>query len=287
MRAPLLGCAKSHFRAPTARNRTSAPVSGGTLLKYCHLTLIMPWLTSMTYNRGSLGATGGEGNFSSPMQAGLLIADSQHQRLLMRKDTMASYSMPSSRPAATVSLAGAGMAPPVHRYQFWLPTRRSFTIVCFASSGRVHFTLILPSPCGTITGTSVAALSWITICMPPISPLASMLATLSLAMEYSPKPSALRQQISAEYSTQSCTPLMFTSVRLAAKVVRPEMTKEPLPSTSIFFPVPTSVSCTWVASTGGDTLGTAQETLSLPLPSAVRVGAVGFGGFSRGFSSIP
>lgn len=30
IKAPLLGCAKSHFLAPTARNLTSAPVNGGT-----------------------------------------------------------------------------------------------------------------------------------------------------------------------------------------------------------------------------------------------------------------
>mmetsp|Transcript_40225 Transcript_40225/g.93134 ORF Transcript_40225/g.93134 Transcript_40225/m.93134 type:complete len:232 (-) Transcript_40225:857-1552(-) len=116
--APLVGCAKSHFLAPTARNRTNAPVSGGTQLVYCHFTRITPWPTSMTYNRGSFGCAGGAGSLSSPMQAGLLMADSQHQRLLMRNETMASYSIPSSRPVAMVSLAGAGMAPPVQRYQF-------------------------------------------------------------------------------------------------------------------------------------------------------------------------
>mmetsp|Transcript_97257 Transcript_97257/g.275190 ORF Transcript_97257/g.275190 Transcript_97257/m.275190 type:complete len:287 (+) Transcript_97257:1577-2437(+) len=226
------------------------------------------------------------GCFGSPIHAGLLTGDSQHHRPLMRKATMASYSMPSSRPLAVVSDAGAAMAVPPQRYQLWSPTRRSFTVVDFASSGRIHLTRIRPWPSGSMLGTSAVGPSCSTNSMPlAVAPWLAT-ATESLGMEYSPKPSALRQQTAATYSTQSWTPVMLVSKREAAKVVLPDVTSFPLEaSTSIVLPWPTSVTWTCDASTGGHARGRVQVHRSLPGATATSFGGAGAGGFSLGLSS--
>mmetsp|Transcript_57579 Transcript_57579/g.184878 ORF Transcript_57579/g.184878 Transcript_57579/m.184878 type:complete len:369 (+) Transcript_57579:1177-2283(+) len=275
-----------HVREPNGRNFTVMPVSGGTTVMVCHLTRMWHWCWSTTKSRGSFGQSGRPGCFTSPIQAGLLTGDSLHQRPLMRKATIASYSMPSSMPLATVSDAGAAMAVPPQRYQLWSPRRRSFTIVDLASSGKTHFTRILPWPNASRVGTSGFALLCSTNSMPLVVALASATAAESLGMEYSPKPSALRQQTAATYSTPSSIPVMVVSRRMAPKVVLPEETSFPLAaSTNIFLPLPTSVTCTCDASTGGHARGMAQVHFSLPGPRATSFGGAGWGGFSLGFSS--
>mmetsp|Transcript_66356 Transcript_66356/g.186906 ORF Transcript_66356/g.186906 Transcript_66356/m.186906 type:complete len:405 (-) Transcript_66356:262-1476(-) len=275
--------------APSARNLTEMPVSGGTTVNVCHLTRMWFLFASTTNSRGSLGVPGMPGSFRSPMHADLLTGDSSHQRPLTRNATVASYSIPSSRPRATVLQSGAGMAVPPQRYQLGSPTRRSFTVVDFASSGSLHLTFIFPAPApiGSRRGASDTGPVCSTSSMPVDCTRGSLPDTASsLGSEYSPKPSALRQQIAATYSTLSSTPLMFTSKRVAAKVVLPPVTSFPLPaSTSIFLPTTSSVNCTCDASTGGKARGIAQEHLNLPGASATSFGGAGAGGGALGFGS--
>mmetsp|Transcript_46860 Transcript_46860/g.108344 ORF Transcript_46860/g.108344 Transcript_46860/m.108344 type:complete len:328 (-) Transcript_46860:116-1099(-) len=275
----------NHARAPNGRNFTMMPVSAGTAVNSCHLTRMWHCCWSTMKRRGSFGAPGRPGCLSSPMQAGLLTGDSLHQRPLMRKATIASYSIPSSSPCATVSLAGEAMAVPPQRCQLLSPTRRNFTIVDLASSGSTHLTRILPSPIGIMTGTSVGP-SCTTSSMPLVKALASTFATESLGIEYSPKPSALRQLTAATYSTPSSTPVMLTSKRVDPNDVLPEATSLPVDaSTRSFSPRLTLVTCTCDASTGGQVRGMVHRHFSFPAPRASSLGGAGAGGFSRGFSS--
>mmetsp|Transcript_72469 Transcript_72469/g.223955 ORF Transcript_72469/g.223955 Transcript_72469/m.223955 type:complete len:288 (+) Transcript_72469:1688-2551(+) len=260
------------------------PDRGGTAVKSCHFTRMWHCVWSTMKSRGSFGAPGSPGCFSSPIHAGLLIGDSLHQRPLMRNATIASYSMPSSKPFAMVSVAGAGIAVPPHKYQLLSPTRRNLTIVDLASSGKSHLTFICPSRRGSMEGTSVGP-SCTTSSMPLVPALGSATATESLGREYSPKPSALRQQTAAAYSVPSSTPVMVTSVREGPKDVLPEDTSFPEASTSSLTPRPTSVTCTCEASTGGHVRGADQAHRSLPGPTATSFGGAGAGGFSLGFRS--
>merc|ERR1719269_534828 len=122
-----------------------------------------------------------------------------------------------------------------------------------------------PTGIGTRLGTSSDGPVWSTSAMPAAA-LASIPDTAgSLGKEYSPKPSALRQQTAAMYSIPSCTPEITISVFGAASAVLPLSTSRPLAaSTSMDTPFATSVSRTCEASTGGQALGSDHEHLSLP-----------------------
>mmetsp|Transcript_14771 Transcript_14771/g.44371 ORF Transcript_14771/g.44371 Transcript_14771/m.44371 type:complete len:253 (-) Transcript_14771:306-1064(-) len=225
------------------------------------------------------------GSFFWPMHAGLLTSEATPHLPLIRKDTTASYSMPTSSPEATVSCAGAFMAVPPQRYQFWSPVRRNFTVVDLASSGSSHLTFSLPSSVGSMIGTSAVGPSCITSIMPPASDPPAPATVESLAMEYSPKPSALRQHTAASYSTPSSARTVH-SRRDAAKVVLPEVTNLPLAaSTRNLRLLVMSCTSTWDASTGGQARGTTHVHLIRPGPMPESFGGPGFGGFSRGFSS--
>mmetsp|Transcript_9494 Transcript_9494/g.21075 ORF Transcript_9494/g.21075 Transcript_9494/m.21075 type:complete len:273 (+) Transcript_9494:1171-1989(+) len=165
-----------HSFPPTALKCTAMPVTGGTVVGTIHLRRALQAATSRTKSRGSGGAAGVLGSLMSPMQPGLLTGVSPHQRPLMRKLAIASYSMPSSRPLAIVSEAGAAIAVPPQRYQFMSPTRRSFTMVDLASSGRFHLTRIWPSVSGRSTGACVLQ-SWSTSSIPLVEARGSMPAT--------------------------------------------------------------------------------------------------------------
>mmetsp|Transcript_110773 Transcript_110773/g.320095 ORF Transcript_110773/g.320095 Transcript_110773/m.320095 type:complete len:280 (-) Transcript_110773:313-1152(-) len=250
------------------------------------LTRICPVCSFSTTSLGSFGASGMPGIFFVPMHAGRETADSEPHRPLMRKEMVDSYSMPSSRPVATVSQAGSGIAEPPQRYQFWLPTRRNLTVVDLAPSGSSHLIFILPSVVGSIMGTSVLGLWWRTNCMPLTS--ACGFATGSLGDENSLNPSAFRKHMEATYSTPSEALTTFASVRVATKVVLPLPAGTSLPleaSTSRVMPEEESVIWTWAASTGGHASGMDHVIFSFPAPRAVRTGGSGFAGFALGLSS--
>mmetsp|Transcript_101970 Transcript_101970/g.288726 ORF Transcript_101970/g.288726 Transcript_101970/m.288726 type:complete len:246 (-) Transcript_101970:314-1051(-) len=220
------------------------------------------------------------------MHAGLLTGDSPQLRPLAMKATFASYSMPSSRPVATTWHSGAWMGVFGQRYQLLSPTRRSMQFVALASSGRTHLTCILPSPSGFRAGTSEVGAPTASTSSMPLPLLFAAFMAESLSMEYSPKPSAFRQQTAATYSTPSSALLMVASRRVAVKVVLPDATSRPVAaSTSHFLPLPRSVSCTCEASTGGHACGMLHDTLNLPLSSATSFGGPGAGGFSLIFGT--
>mmetsp|Transcript_93944 Transcript_93944/g.148451 ORF Transcript_93944/g.148451 Transcript_93944/m.148451 type:complete len:238 (+) Transcript_93944:474-1187(+) len=144
---PVFGGTLNHSRPPTDLTFTKTALTGGTVVGNFHFTRIF-WLPSRDHMYGSLGTPGTPGSFNSPIQAGLLSFDSAPHLPITKKLTTASYSIPSSKPFAKVSCAGAGIAVPPTKRQFWSPTRRSFTIVCFASCRNFQQIFILPSPAG-------------------------------------------------------------------------------------------------------------------------------------------
>mmetsp|Transcript_17406 Transcript_17406/g.40675 ORF Transcript_17406/g.40675 Transcript_17406/m.40675 type:complete len:315 (-) Transcript_17406:71-1015(-) len=187
---------------------------------------------------------------------------------------MASYSMPSSQPAAITSVVGAAIAVPPTNRQLLSPTFLSFTVEEVASSGKSHTTFMRPSVSGSSFGACGVLPNESTRAKPVDSTGASDFTSHgSLHSEKSPKPSAFRNWTRALYSLPSAAPATFISHFGATKVVLPDATILPLlASTNHFSSPPTLVISTWDASTGGQAWGIIQDNFSLPGPLETNFG---------------